>query len=576
MLLRLLFSPLVLLLRLFTWPLHVLRRGRAAEAGALVEVTIAGHVAEGPSRPRPRWSPQRFLSGLARKRREPLRLPALRRLIDEVLADPRVAGLLVTLKSLGDGWASLEAVRSELARVRTGGKRLVVWLPEGAANREIYVASAASTIVAPPAADVALTGVKSERHFVRRALDKVGVSVELHARKEFKSAGDGAVRDDRSPADRLQTEAMVSAIDRALVFAIAEGRGIDEAAARAIIDAGPTRASTAKARGLIDLVGYDDDLPALLGARITTAGRYLARRRSGRDRFSYAAMFRRRKVIAIVQVHGTIASGGNPLARALGPVATAEQVVADLRAAEKDPRVAGVVLDVDSRGGTVTASDEIYAAARRLAAKKPLFARMGDVAASGGYYVAAAGRAIVARPLTITGSIGVVAMRPIAARLAEHLGITRDVVSRGKFADADAFLRAPTEEERALFDREIDQHYEEFVSLVATSRGRPFSEVEPLARGRVWTGSDAHEQKLVDHLGGLDRAVELVRAALPNVALEDEPRVIAARLPSHRLDDAPSAPIAALVALAELLPIDLRQRAASLVAARGRVLALMP
>ncbi|MEO7096926.1 MAG: signal peptide peptidase SppA, partial [Polyangiales bacterium] len=478
------------------------------------------------------------------------------------------------------GWASLEALRSELSRVRAGGKRLVVWLPEGASNREVYVASAASTIVAPPAADISLTGVKSERHFIRRALDKIGVSVELHARKEFKSAGDGAVRDDRSPADRLQTEAMVTAIDRALVFAIAEGRGIDEAAARAIVDAGPTRASTAKTRGLIDLVGHDDDLPTLLGTKIVSARRFLVRRRSGLDRFSYAAMFRRRKVIAIVQVHGTIASGGNPLARALGPIATAEQVVADLRAAERDPRVAGVVLDVDSRGGTVTASDAIYAAARRLAAKKPLFARMGDVAASGGYYVAAAGRAIVARPLTITGSIGVVAMRPIAARLAEHIGITRDVVSRGRFADADAFLRAPTDEERALFDREIDQHYDEFVALVAASRGRSVEEVEPLARGRVWTGTDAHAQKLVDHLGGLDRAVELVRAALPDVALEDEPRVIAARLPSHRLDDAPPATpmatIAALRALADLLPTDLREQAASLLAARGGVLALMP
>ena len=576
MLLRLLLLPLVALLRLLLWPIRAFRRTRAATPGALLEVTIRGSVPEGPPRPEPRWS----LRGIVQRRRRSrtLRLPALRKLIDEAIVDPRVAGLLVTMHPLGDGWASLEALREELVRVRAAGKRLVVWLPQGAGNREIYVASAGTTLVAPPTVDVALTGIKSERHFLRGALDLAGLDVELHARKEFKSAADGLVRSDRSPGDRLQSTAIVEAIDRALVSAIADGRKLDDVAARALLDAGPTRASVAKERGLIDLVGHDDDLEVLLGAKLQPASRYLEKRRALRD--LRPLLPRRRKVIAIVEVHGTITSGATPLARAMGPVALEEQVVADLRAAERDPRVAAVVLDVDSRGGTVTASDAMYAAAARLARKKPVIARMADVAASGGYYVASAGRAIVARPLTLTGSIGVVAARPIAARLADRLGITRDVIARGRYADLDAVTRAPTDDERALIAREIDGHYESFVGIVAGARGRPFDEIEPLARGRVYVGSEAHDKRLVDHLGGLDRALALAREAVPGVVLDDEPSVIAARLPSRRLDaDSEKRASIALSMIVELLPDALRRAlapAAAVAFERARVLALMP
>ena len=569
MILRLLFLPLVIVVRLLSAPFRAWRRRVAAPPGALVEIVVAGAVAEGPARPSSRWSLARWLR---RPRRASLRLPTVRRTVDEVLSDPRAAGVLLTIRNVGGGWAGLEALRAEVGRVRSAGKRLVAWLPEGGGDREIFVATAAQLVVAPPTVDLALTGTKSERHFIKRGLDRLGVDVEVHARKEYKSAGDGMIREQRSEADRAQTEAIIGAIDHALVAAIGEGRGVDPLAARALVDAGPTRASVAKERGLVDLLGHDDELPTLLGARLIPADRYLARRGAGR---APRPWFGRRKVIAIVEVHGAIASTHSPLARALGPVAAAEQVVADLRAAERDPRVAGVVLDVDSRGGTVTASDAIYAAARRLAQKKPVVARMGDYAASGGYYVAAAARSIVARPLTLTGSIGVVAVRPIVARLAETLGITRDVVARGRYADAGALTRPPTDDERALFDREIDGHYAAFVSIVAEARARSVEEIEPLARGRVWTGADAHARGLVDHLGGLDRAVSLVREALPGIAVEPEPRVIAAHVPGRRLDDGPRA-AAALASVLDWLPLEVQASLAPFALAPARIVAWMP
>jgi protease-4 len=560
MLLRLLLAPLVLLVRLLLMPLRALRRGRAAPAGALVELRLRGRVLETPARKRGWWPPRLVLRRLGGRATHEVRLPLLRKVLDESLADPRVAGVLVRIEDLAGGWASMQALREELARVPKGGKKLVAFLPEGGGNAEIFVAMAAGQIVAPKSVDLGLTGPKAEAHYFKRALEKAGIDVELHARKEFKSAGDRLAREGRSDADRLQTEALLDAIDGALVDAIAAGRHVDVAAARALIDQGPTRASVAKARGLIDLLAWDDELPDALGAPIVPVGPWFRRRRAGLDA---RPLLRRRRAIAVVEVHGGIASTASPLALSMGPVALADQVIAELRACERDPSIAGVVLDVDSPGGTVVASDAIWAAAKRLGKKKPLVARMGDVAASGGYYVSLAARAIVARPLTITGSIGVVSLRPIASRLAERVGVARDVIARGKFADLDAFSRAPTEEERALVAREIDGHYEDFVGIVAEGRGRTFDEVEPLARGRVWSGAAAHGVGLVDRLGGFEDAVALVREALPGERLEADVRMLDARPPSQRVASKPEEKGAAVTgeiaaAFVALLPRELR------------------
>ncbi len=582
--LRVVFAPFVLLFRLLFAPLRAFRRARAAPAGALVELTLRGTVHEGPPRPAPRLSLARLLR--RNEVREAIHLPVVRALVDEVIADPRVAGLVVTLHGLAGGWASLEALREELVRVRAAGKRLVAWLPEGGGNGDVYLATAASTVVAPKTVDIALTGVKSARTFFRRPLEQLGVDVELHARKDYKSAADGFARDNRSPGDREQTEVLVGALHDALLNAIAEGRGIDLEAARALVDAGPTRAAVAKERGLVDLLGHDDDLPALLDARIVPAGSYLRARRATKLRPFFA-----RPVIGVVEVHGNITSGGSPLARAFGALALQEQVVADLRAAERDSRVVGVILDVDSRGGSVTASDAIFAAVERLAEKKPVIARMGDVAASGGYYVAAGAHAIVARPLTITGSIGVVSARPVVARILEKYGVVRDVIARGRFADLGTLARVHDAEEEALLAREIDGHYDAFVSLVAAARKRSVEEIEPLARGRVWTGADAKERGLVDHLGGFTLATQLVRDALKEKGAKvipvSDPVVVAARLPSRRLTaptkSSPSAgPLAALAAMLEeldfasLLPGELRLLGVALASGARSVLAYLP
>lgn len=520
--LRLLLAPFALVFWVLLAPLRALRRARAAPRGALLEVTLRGRVHEGPLRPE-RWSL------LFRRRSEPsTSLAALRRLVDAILADPRAAGLLVRVERLTVGWATAVAVRTELRRLHRAGKRVVAYLPCGAGNAETMVATGADFLAAPPVVDVAPVGPKATGVYLRGLLDQAGVDVELLARKEFKSAADRLVRTERSGPDREQVTALVTAFDDALVQAVAESRRRTEVEARALRDLGPTRAKVAKERGLLDAAVHDHALPAALGdPKIVPAPRYLRARTPP----PFPVRPRRRRV-GVVQIHGTIADEA-PLSGVFGRVAIAEQVVADLRAATADPRIGGVVLDIDSPGGTVTGSDEIYAAAQRLARDKPVVARMGDVAASGGYYVALAARTIVAHPLTITGSIGVVSVRPVLARLLARLGVARDAIHLGRFADLDDFGRAPSDEERALLDREIDGHYAEFVELVAAARRRPVDEIEPLCRGRVYTGEAAHGLGLVDVLGGFPDAVSQVVTAIGGV-VEETPVVVVGHRPAPR------------------------------------------
>ncbi|MBK7400880.1 MAG: signal peptide peptidase SppA [Myxococcales bacterium] len=555
---RLLFAPLSILLWVLLSPLRALRRARAAPKGALLEANLQGHVLEGPLRPE-RWS---FFA--RRRASAPTSLVAVRRLVDLALCDPRVAGLLVRVEHFTAGWATAAALRAELARLRAAGKRTVAYLPEGGGNVEMLVATGCETLIAPPVVDIAPVGPRATGVFLHDLLDQAGVDVELLARKEFKSAGDRLARQSRSEPDRLQTEALIGAFDGALVAAIAEGRQLTVEEAKAARDLGPTRAKVAVERKLLDRVAHDDELPAALGdPKLGSAARYLRAKRS----HPFPVRFRRR-VIGVVQVHGTITDDA-PMVGGFGRMAVAKQVVADLRAATLDPRVAGVVLDIDSPGGTVTGSDAIFAAVRRLAKDKPVVARMGDVAASGGYYVAMAARTVIAHPLTITGSIGVVSLRPVLARLAARFGVARDAIHLGRFADLESLLRAPTDEERALLDREIDGHYAEFVELVAASRKRPLEEIEPLCRGRVYTGEAAHGLGLVDALGGFTDAVARVRAEVGPV--DDEPVVIVGKHPSPR---PPTPKVAAL--LPELPGFSALVPWLAMLESRARVVALEP
>ncbi|HEY3816758.1 MAG TPA: signal peptide peptidase SppA [Polyangiaceae bacterium] len=499
-------------------PWLALRRflGRT-RAGTYVLVEIDGAVEE-ILPPRRWWPPQRAHA---------TSLHELRELVDAVVADPRVRGLVLTVKALHAGFATGTSMRALITRARAAGKRVVVHLPQGGGTRETYTAVAADEVLLGPTAGLAPVGLLTSARYLRGALDRAGLVPEVHAQGRYKTAGERIERTTMSDAEREQVGAVLDRVHGEVVRAITEGRRVDAARARALVDGAPYSGAEAVSAGLADGTAYEDELPARLAEGdekppLRHAEGYL----HARTAFQARAL-RSRGVIAVVRVHGTIAGGSGGLP--FRSMAVDERIISAVRIARASPRVRGVVLHVDSPGGGALASDRIHHELVQLAAEKPLVACMGNVAASGGYYVAAPAHAIVAQPTTITGSIGVIAARVVLDPLLARLGVATEVLQRGAHARLlDPFL--PLEgADRAALDRELEHIYRAFVAVVAAGRRRPVGEIEPLAQGRVWTGADAHAHGLVDRLGGFEDALDVVRERIGRGA--DRLRVAVVRAP---------------------------------------------
>jgi protease-4 len=503
--------------RLLLLPLRLHRRARVLSPGDFVHLTIDGRVRDVVPEPRfwEHWRPR------------PMSLTELSWLVGEVLRDERARGILVTLRSFHGGMATATSLRAVLARVTAAGRELVVHLPLGGDTKEIYVASAATRIYVGPQAILAPAGFSTAVRYVRRALDRAGVEPEVFARGRFKSAGEQLVRDSMSDPQREQLGGILDAYYDEVVAGLVKGRKVDAERARALIDGAPYLASDAVAAGLVSGVAYEDELPALL-AKDSVRPRFVDSGDYGRAlRGTRLVPLRRRSVLGVIAVHGPIASQSSLMQAG----ATDERIIAAVRRARTDERVAAVILHVDSPGGSALASDRIHHELERLAAEKPLVAYFGDVAASGGYYVGAAAHAIVAQPTTVTGSIGVVSARVVVEPLFAKLGIATEVLKRGAHADALQPTRRLSEEERASFERELEGIYRAFVGVVARGRKRTVEDIERVAEGRVWSGLEAVREGLVDVLGGFDvaceRARELATLRLGEQrAKELEPRVI--------------------------------------------------
>jgi protease IV len=509
------------LLRLLLFPLHAYRRARAAPRGAWLTLTLDGPVADLPPQ-KARWAI------LRRLRRPPLSIARLRELTRAMADDPRVRGLLLEVRSPGAGPAVLASLRDVISEIRAAGKDVIAYLPYGADNQSLTLASAARLIIVGPETTVAPLGFAAHGRYVRRALDRLGVEPEVFAKGMYKSAGESLVRDTMSDAQREQLGALLETHHDALAAALAQGRHVARDVAARWIDEAPHSAAAAVDLGLIDAVAYEDDLDRFLApdgapAPRVNAGRYLQRRLATRLR-----PLRRRPVIGVIEVHGPIVSQSRV---ALSRVAVEGPIIAAIRAARADPQVRGILLHIDSPGGSAIASDRIYHEVLRAAEVKPVVAYMSNVAASGGYYIAAGAQAIVAQRQTVTGSIGVVAARFVVGPLLERLGVFTDVVKRGARADLFSPSRRLDDDERALFQGELDAFYQTFLRAVARGRNRPIETIEPLARGRIYSGTDAHACGLVDYLGGFERAMHELRDRLGEAGKGLEPSVI--RAPTH-------------------------------------------
>ncbi len=434
-------------------------------------------------------------------------LQRLRRLEKE----PEVAGVLLAFTSDQIGWAQAGELRASIARLRAAGKTVYAWLPVGD-TRTYSVAAAADRVYTTHAGGVLLTGVKSQLTFIGTLLERLGIEAQFVGTGAYKSAPETFTRRAPSPAARLQQDALLDGIYGSVVAAIAAGRGLQPDKVREIIDGGPYTADAASDAGLVDgVIHYDEFEGVVREAFGPRAGFVEAGRLFDRREPRWGA----RPEIAVLYAVGTLVDGPSTSNPFTGALTTGSETIA--RAAEQlrlDSRVEAVVLRIDSPGGSVTASDVMWRALRRLAEEKPLIVSMGDVAASGGYYIAVAGRTILAGPDTITGSIGVFSGKFDLSGLYRGLGVETELFLRGKRAALLSLEQAWDDDERAAVQASMETLYDLFLERIATGRTHFQKEtLEPLAGGRVWTGTAARSCGLVDRPEGLMTAIDLAAIA---------------------------------------------------------------
>ena len=471
--------------------------------------------------------------------------PHLHRIIerlDKAAADQRVKGVVLSIESPDLGRARADELRAAIARLRKAGKPVAAYLV-GSAPVHYMVALACDTITMPPAATLEITGVRTEVMFFKDLFDSLGLKAEILQVGEFKGAGEPLTRSSMSPQLREQYESFVGDLFEQLVERIAAERRLAPERVRELIDTGVFTPDAAREAGLIDTVGYEDEVAAAVAKKIELAEpkivRDYAERKMDNDfsglgglvklveMFSgqkQAAASGKGKQIAIVHVTGEIAEGKGRDDLLAGAAAGSDTVIKAIREAAKDDEVAAIVLRIDSPGGSALASDLIWREAERT--KKPVVASLSDTAASGGYYIAVAADKIVAAPGTLTGSIGVVGGKVAVGGALERYGVHTDVVSKGKNAGWLSMQSPFTAAEREVFLGTMKDVYRLFTSKVAAGRKLDMEKIEKLAEGRVFTGRMAKEAGLVDRLGTLDDAIDEAKALAGLAADEEIERVL--------------------------------------------------
>jgi protease IV len=446
--------------------------------------------------------------------RHRLRMRALLRALHEAGTDRRVRGVIVKVGGGSLPWATMQEIRAALQVFAGSGKPTVAWaesLGEGNGSVDYVLATGCSEIWLQPSGDLGLLGVAAETTFLRGALDKLGIEPQLDKRHEYKNAADRIMNTEFTPEHREAIDRIVESTWDGAVAAIAAGRALTEERVRELADSAPLPAATAREAGLVDRLGYRDEVYADVRKRLGEVELLFADQWSPRRRAA-SLVRRHRDVVALVEGRGEIVTGrsrGGPR----GPILGSDTVSAALRAARRREHVRAVVFRVDSPGGSAVASDTIWReVVLTREAGKPVIVSMGTLAGSGGYYISCAADAIVAQPATITGSIGVLGGKMVITSLLDRLGLTTGAVSRGSGARMFSPRERFSEDEQARLGEMLDRIYDEFITKVATGRGMSASAVDAVARGRIWSGADAAGNGLVDSLGGLRDALSIARS----------------------------------------------------------------
>jgi protease-4 len=437
----------------------------------------------------------------------------LLRALGRVAADPQVRVLRVEIRTVDMGLAATQALREAFTAVRSAGKRVVVRMDAGS-DRSMYLASAADEVWMPPGGELHLTGLAAPMLFFGPALSRLGLDVQIEAAGVYKSFGEPFFRGYPTRANRDASTAMLEDLHAHILETIGQARGLAGDAVTEATRAGPFSADQAYELGLVDKVGYADELDAALEEHLGGRPRSIDLDRYMRSRRLLDWLGRLgggRPQVGVLYLQGPVVERAQRVGRARRLIAS-DAVVPVLDALRENARIRAVVLVIDSPGGSALASDLIARAVERLEADKPVVVAMESVAASGGYYISAPATEVVARETTLTGSIGVIGGKIVVGGTLGALGVHAEQVGPGVDAGMNGAFHGFTDDQRRRFRASLRRVYDRFIAVVATGRDRTAEEVLEVAEGRVWTGRQAQEQKLVDHLGGLPTALERVRS----------------------------------------------------------------
>ncbi|RKU06155.1 signal peptide peptidase SppA [Candidatus Poribacteria bacterium] len=469
--------------------------------------------------------------------------------LDALKTDEELAGIIFKIEGVGLGWATLQEIRNKLNEFHETGKETIGYLESGG-NAEYLLAATMDRIVLMPTGSLNLTGLRAEVLFYKGLLDKLDIEADLLAMGKYKSGVEPYMRDGMSDEFRESMTALLDDLYAQFLNHIAESRdGITEASVSDLINSGPFTAEEAKQKKLVDALQYYDELVAALKAaspdedvQVVEPGS--ERKRKVPDMNSFAGLMQLFSILNPPQ--RARAAGENQIALiyASGPILpdidspfismsaiTPKALKKALEKVRTDDAVRAVVLRIDSPGGSALASDLIWREVMLTQREKPVVVSMGNVAASGGYYIGMAAGTIVAHPSTLTGSIGVFGGKLNLKGLYNKAGLTKEIIAHGQnatlYSDYGGFT--PTERERV--EKMMKTVYEDFVSKAATGRNKSFDEIDKIAQGRVWTGKQAKEVGLVDELGGLDTALSIAKKQA-GFAEEDKVHLIV--LPKQR------------------------------------------
>ncbi|WP_339727514.1 signal peptide peptidase SppA [uncultured Gimesia sp.] len=448
--------------------------------------------------------------------------------LEKAAEDKSLTGVILHLKGTQLGWAKINEIREAIFKVRKAKKKVYAWIESGM-TKDYLIATACDQIVMPESATLILLGMRAEVSFYKNLFDWLDVKPDILRVGEYKSAAEPYTRTEMSPAFREEMEALLDDYFRQIKQMISKSRGMPAERVEATINAGPYMAAEAKKQGLIDHIAYEDQLPKLItGGKSETEVRVIkkyAKKRTDTDFSGIAGLIKLMDLlagidssqrigsgprIAVIYATGAIMSGSSKQGGLMGShVLGSDTFIKAVEKAAKDDKVKAIVLRVDSPGGSALASDLMWRSLQE--ADKPLVVSMGDVAASGGYYISMGANRIFAEPGTLTGSIGVVGGKLAVEGLYNKIGITTSVISRGKNSGTFSPMTGFTESERAAVTKLLYAVYKQFTEKAAEGRKMDYTALEKLARGRVYTGTMAVNNGLVDQLGTLDDAIEHAR-----------------------------------------------------------------